>query len=160
MKTAVIIFLFLTNNEIDSKPAAKVIGGEVVESIESFPYQTAIFINKETSTAFCSGSILSSNYIVTCAHCLTNSDSASVFYGSEKLSALDFSKSQVVNSSNYRIHPEFTTFVNDIALIELPKAIEFTGSEKNVCLATKFLIRFFFKQTWFVRFRFRLRPTS
>lgn len=133
MKIIVItVLLFKLFAFAHSMPAkAKVIGSEVVESIESFPYQTAIFTqHDESRTAFCSGSILSESFVVTCAHCLVGSSYARVFYGSGKLSALDDTSSQTVNNTNYRIHPKYSSFVNDIALIELPVAIEFSGKTK------------------------------
>lgn len=150
MKSIVItVLLFRLFAFTLSMPAkAKVIGSAVVESIESFPYQTAIFAQKDESTAaFCSGSILSENFVLTCAHCLVGSSYASVFYGSRKLSALDNARSQIVNSTNYRIHPKYSEFINDIALIELPVAIEFSG-KKIFFLSETFDLKFFM-------FRFR-----
>lgn len=130
MNIFVYLLLVLGAAVINSAPTSKVIGGIVVESIKMFPYQTAIFaLQEENWAAFCSGSILSANFIVTCAHCLNGTHNASVFYGSELLSNLDFSMHQVVSSSNYRIHPKYSRFLNDIALMELPLAIKFSGND-------------------------------
>lgn len=102
------------------------IGGVEVESPLMFPYQTAIYARRDSGTSFCSGSILSSTFVITCAHCLTGSHSASIYFGSKRLSALDFSRNQVVPSENYRIHPEYSQLVNDVALIRI-SSIEFSG---------------------------------
>lgn len=130
MNIVVFILLLFGAVRINSIPASSVnnkVIGSIVASIEKFPYQTAIFAQQETVAVFCSGAILSANFVVTAAHCLVGSHNASVFYGSGKLSALDFDRNQVIPSSNYRIHPKYTTFFNDIALIELLWTIEFSG---------------------------------
>lgn len=116
----------------------KIIGSVEVDSITQFPYQTMIFARYDSSTMFSSGAILSSKYIVTCAHGLVGSSSSSIFYGSEKISNLDFSKNQVVLSENYRIHPNYSTYFNDIALIQMNFAIEFSGELKNISKISSF----------------------
>lgn len=107
--------------------APNVIGSFEVDSIERFPYQTVIYARRDSGTSISSGSILSAKYVMTCAHCLINSRNASVYYGSAKLSALDNEKSQVVGSENYRVHPSYSPFVNDIALILMNENIAFSG---------------------------------
>lgn len=105
----------------------KVVGGVKVDSITTFPYQTVIFARWQSGSTLSSGSILSSTFIITCAHCIKGSHNVSVFYGSEKISNLDYNKNQVVLSENYRIHPEYSTYFNDIALIKMNFAIKFSG---------------------------------
>lgn len=129
VKIAVVLFLcnlvIIHTNPISYK--SKAIGGFLVESPTVFPYQVAIFSRLETVSHFCSGSILNEKFIVTSAHCIEGSTSASIFYGINSIAAVDFSKNQVVDQANYRIHPNFTTFYDDIALIEMNFEIEFSG---------------------------------
>lgn len=143
MNQIVIVLLLINLAVIRSSPVnlkAKVMGAVEVESISRFPYQVAMFARFETGSAFCSGSILSSKFVVTCAHCLVavavqnlvSSNNASIFYGSGDLSNLDFETNQIVDKANYRIHPNYSEFKNDIALIEMNSAIEFNGMRKAI----------------------------
>lgn len=123
----------------------KVVGGVEVDSISEFPYQTAIFARWKTGSTLCSGSILSPKFVITCAHCIKGSHNVSVFYGSEKLSTLNYGKNQIVSSENYRIHPNYSTYFNDIALIKMNFDIEF--SSKFEKLLTFSYISFFISKT-------------
>lgn len=114
---------------IDINPM--VVGGVEVDSITTFPYQTLIFARWETGSTLSSGSILSAKFVITCAHCIKGSYNASIFYGSEKMSALDYNKNQIVLSENYRIHPDYSTYFNDIALIRMNFDIKFSGKKVN-----------------------------
>lgn len=131
MELKIIVVLFACNlvivktNPVSHK--SKAVGGFLVESPTIFPYQVAIFSRYETASHFCSGSILSKKTIVTSAHCIKGSSSASIFYGINSISSVDFSKNQVVDKENYKIHPNFTTFYDDVALIEMNFEIEFDG---------------------------------
>lgn len=118
-------FIVINANPVPYK--SKAIGGFLVDSPTIFPYQVAIFSRYESVSHFCSGSILSRKFIVTSAHCIEGSTSASIFYGINSISSVDFDKNQVVDKSNYKIHPNFTTFHDDIALIEINFEIEFSG---------------------------------
>lgn len=109
----------------------KAIGG-VEDSIIRFPYQVAMFVRFPSATKFCSGAIISKRLVVTCAHCLFGSNNVSIFYGSATLSNLDFDQNQVVDSENYRIHPQYELYVNDIAVITMNSAIVFSGKSFNI----------------------------
>lgn len=125
-----VIILFCFVNVILSSPfdkSAKVIGGIEVDASTKFPYQTANFARFSSGSVFCSGSILSRKTVITCAHCLVGSNNVSIYFGSENLSALDFSRNQIVSSENYQIHPNYASLVNDVALIVLNHQLMFNG---------------------------------
>lgn len=122
-----VIFKFTTIYASPIGISPMVFGGVEVDSITRFPYQTVIFARSSSGSSLSSGAILSPKYIITCAHCISGSNNVSVFYGSEKISSLDYNKNQVVLSENYRIHPEYSTFFNDIALIKMNFDIIFSG---------------------------------
>ena len=109
------------------KNVPNAIGGVEVESISWFPYQTAIYSRYDFRSNLCSGAIITEKLVITCAHCLVGSNQASVFYGSDNLAALDFSKNQVVEKTSYRIHPQYSQYINDVALIILNDIIVFNG---------------------------------
>jgi secreted trypsin-like serine protease len=128
-----------------SVSSAKVIGGIVVDSIAQFPYQVVIFARFPTGSMISSGAIISQKFVITCAHCISGSESASIFYGSQQLSDLDFDKNQIVSSENYRIHPTFSTYINDIAVIKLDYSIKFSG-RTTLSLEILNFDNFFFQQ--------------
>lgn len=134
MELKIITLLFACDLIVtDANPVSyksKAVGGFLVESPTIFPYQVAIFSRYETASHFCSGSILSKNFVITSAHCIEGSTSASIFYGINSIGAVDFSKNQVVDKTNYKIHPNFTTFHDDIAVIEMNFEFEFSGQLK------------------------------
>lgn len=107
---------------------SKVLRSTEVDLISQYPYQAGLFINSPNgNVALCSGSIISSMFILTCAHCINGSISTNIFYGSKDLSQPDFSKSQQVESTNYRIHPQYKKYENDMALLKLNYPITFSG---------------------------------
>lgn len=125
--------IFILCNLANSSPTKGLpyaIGGVEVESIYWFPYQTAIYARYDSGPTFCSGAILSKKSVITCAHCLAGSNNASVFYGSQNLSALDFTQNQVIDKSNYRIHTGYSQYVDDVAIIIMNVGIEFNGKSR------------------------------
>lgn len=105
----------------------RVIGSVEVDTIEDFPYQTLQFSRYESVTTLSSGAILSEKFVITCAHCIYNANNVSLFYGSTSISNLDYTNNQVILSENFIIHPNYSTFSNDIALIRLNVNLSFNG---------------------------------
>lgn len=65
------------------------------------------------------------------------------YFTAAEILDLDFCKNQVVGSENYRIHPEYSTFVNDVALIEMLMRIEFS-CKFSILFAFDYIFFFFF----------------
>lgn len=57
------------------KPIGRPTGGRVVggqlANPGQFPYQVALFVNMWLGTALCGGSLISENYVMTAAHCVS-----------------------------------------------------------------------------------------
>ncbi|CRL06804.1 CLUMA_CG019795, isoform A [Clunio marinus] len=141
MKTIFIIFFVYFPHFAHSsptKPQFRVIGGVEVLSANAFPYQSVIFARFDYGSSLSSGSILSEKFIITCAHCIINSKNVSIFYGSDNLSDLDYTRNQIVLSENYVIHPGYSPFVNDIALISLNKGIHFDETVQPLRLPNQY----------------------
>jgi len=115
-------------------PPAKdrIVGGEEATP-NQWPWQVALFVD---DSWFCGGSILSENYILTAAHCITGANSYDVMAGSHNIRADNEPHRVEVTSYKGWTHPEWdhVHLQNDIALIELPEPLEFNDYIKPACL--------------------------
>lgn len=107
----------------------KIVNGEIAEP-ETFAYQVAIILKKEgLGSLLCGGSVLTMRTILTAAHCLEGSSKGLVIMGSHELESNDTGiERRLVNSSAFRIHPDFDIrrAKFDVALIQLPEPVIFT----------------------------------
>lgn len=116
------------------KPASlsRIVGGESAGK-NTWGWAVALSINIGDGIALCGGAILSSSWIITAAHCISDVDTSeiTVFAGSNTL----FS-GQVQFVASIIIHPRYDndTNVNDIALIRLSSPLTMTNAVKTICV--------------------------
>ncbi|XP_061398827.1 serine protease SP24D-like [Musca vetustissima] len=103
-----------------------------------FPHQVAV---RSTSGSLCGGSIISENYILTAAHCVTSGlppvkksiASVIVKAGSTHLAR----GGQMLRISQIIVHPDYDDSENDIALVKLEKPLKFGETIKPISLASQ-----------------------
>ncbi|RKP38526.1 trypsin-like cysteine/serine peptidase domain-containing protein, partial [Dimargaris cristalligena] len=100
----------------------------------SFPFMSMLTIVMDESSFLCGASLLSKDYLITAAHCVTNNgipvSARSVTVGVGSNDAQDL-RSYKVN--RIHVHPDYDyeNVVNDLALIRLRRPLDFdSGPEK------------------------------
>jgi len=97
----------------------------------------AIFID---NSWFCGGTIISSSYILTAAHCVAAAHFYDVVAGIHNHRASEEAHRVEITSYTGIFHPEWDpsgSFHNDVALIELPEPLPLNDYIKPVCLPQK-----------------------
>lgn len=114
----------------------RIIGGE--EAVEGeVPWQVALFISDGETSRFCGGSIVSEDWVVSAAHCVTDGDEVitgahEVISGVLKLS--EAAAEHVVEVARIEVHPDYneasTGLEHDIALLKLSEPLDLDGSKR------------------------------
>ncbi|EFA04540.1 serine protease H101 [Tribolium castaneum] len=133
MKVLLLLFLCISAlNAIPYKssknqfPGLRIIGGQTAHTLQ-FPYAAAIYVQTPTLKHFCSGTLLSRQWILTAGQCVDGAILFQIFLGSISLKTNDPGQIEVA-TSNFVLHPDYNpmTLENDIGLIELRMPITFT----------------------------------
>ena len=115
-------------------PMPRIVGGHPT-TVNQFPYQVAIINNPYTAQniwndQFCGGSILSSRWILTAAHCMYGQQASGVAVAVGVTDLTHPQPGRVFLVDRIIVHPAYNaaTTQNDVALIHLTEAIDFAGS--------------------------------
>ncbi|XP_018563532.1 brachyurin [Anoplophora glabripennis] len=120
---------------VDLSPTIpRIIGGEEATPHE-FPFQVALVIN---GNSFCGGSLISSNYVLTAAHCAIAITTVDVILGAHNVTVAEDSQvyltgTEVILHENYNL----VTFQNDIALIKLSESVTLNDYIQTVPLPSR-----------------------
>uniref|UniRef100_A0A7G3B2N8 Putative trypsin-like serine protease n=1 Tax=Lutzomyia longipalpis TaxID=7200 RepID=A0A7G3B2N8_LUTLO len=103
-----------------------------------FPYQAALVVRLESENTICGGSLLSTKYVLTAAHCTDLSLYVTVYLGVHNLS--DYTEHtrvvQTVFRSDIIVHEQYNTsgYQNDVSVIKLPVPVAFSYAIQPVRL--------------------------
>jgi len=113
-------------------PSGRIVGGTEATP-HSYPWMAALFINDEW---FCGGTLISDEWVLTAAHCTTDATSATVMLGAHNVKEASEDGRLELATTTFITHEKYNPIVlhNDIALIRLPYALNFTDNIRPVCL--------------------------
>ncbi|KAK3875359.1 hypothetical protein Pcinc_019769 [Petrolisthes cinctipes] len=109
----------------------RIVGG-VEAAPHSWPHQVALFID---GMYFCGGSLISSEWVLTAAHCMDGAGSVEVVMGAHDITANE--PEQVsMTSTDFTVHENYNSFTikNDISVIRLPSPVSFDANINAVSL--------------------------
>lgn len=117
--------------------------GGTTPSRNDFLYKTAIYLYKADGINFCSGSIISTNFVITAAHCFPNITSGTIFAGVHDLQNEDPPYEWDFDRRHVIVHENFSerNFFNDIALLNVSSnPIVFSNRIQSVQIAPEMWI--------------------
>ncbi|BFG01387.1 serine protease SP24D-like [Drosophila madeirensis] len=118
----------------------RVVGGEDA-ALGQFPHQVSL---RNGGSHSCGGSILSRNYILTAAHCVTNVEDENGFHAPIAASRFTiragsndrFSGGVLIQVVEVIVHENYGKFLNDVALLRLESPLFYSNSIKAIDLPT------------------------
>jgi len=111
----------------------RIIGG-VTAKPKQYPWQVGLMNNINSEKSFCGGSLLSSDTVLTAAHCVQYQSSVIIAFPQDDVSLKDGIK---IRSSEIRIHPDYSSRGapnNDFAIVKLSRPVTFDDTVSPICL--------------------------
>ncbi|KAJ3656389.1 hypothetical protein Zmor_015471 [Zophobas morio] len=105
----------------------RIIGGQEAY-VGEFPYAAAICKSTAEGNYFCTGAVVSIEWVLTAGPCLDGAILFTILMGTHKLSGDDASIVIRLGTEHYVLHPDYnpSTLANDIGLIKFRGSITFT----------------------------------
>ncbi|GJQ66610.1 hypothetical protein Trydic_g4582 [Trypoxylus dichotomus] len=109
--------------DVEEPMFERIVGGQEAER-NSIPYQAGLIIQTDRGTFFCGGTLISTLYVLTAAHCLDRAEATQVRLGAHRIEENEPTQVRI-NASRWRQHERWNRdlLTNDIAVIELSQEV-------------------------------------
>ncbi|KAM7347493.1 transmembrane protease serine 9-like [Cochliomyia hominivorax] len=130
-------FVPVTQQALIYLPQPRIVGGQNAME-KQFPYQISLRI---FNRHICGGSIISKNFVVTAAHCVTITSKNKVrklpvSIMSIHAGSIEVNTGGIIRQvSEVKVHPNYENFNNDIAVIKMQEPLEWSEHIQQVSLA-------------------------
>uniref|UniRef100_A0A8C6SKT5 Coagulation factor IX n=1 Tax=Neogobius melanostomus TaxID=47308 RepID=A0A8C6SKT5_9GOBI len=125
--------------EYPRTPVKRIVGGHQVSPGE-LPWQVAL-IAHPSGRLFCGGSILSSRWVITAAHCLVEAPGPFIIRAGEHDLFISEGTEQDHEVLEHHIHPRYNSSVSlynhDIAMLYLRTPISFSSTARPICVGPR-----------------------
>uniref|UniRef100_A0A8C9QUW2 Peptidase S1 domain-containing protein n=1 Tax=Spermophilus dauricus TaxID=99837 RepID=A0A8C9QUW2_SPEDA len=138
IKTLSLSLSLSLSHHIQNSIQTRVVGGDNAVP-HSWPWQISLqYLKDDTWRHTCGGTLISSNFVLTAAHCISNTLTYRVALGKHDLT-VDEEGSLFVGVDTIYVHEKWNSFLvrNDIALIKLAEPVELSDTIQVACLPEK-----------------------
>ncbi|KAK7865648.1 hypothetical protein R5R35_006905 [Gryllus longicercus] len=115
-------------------PAPRVISG-IQATRGQFPYQVALYLN---GRSFCGGSLISTRWVLTAAHCASGISTFTVYLGAQNLNAANEEGRVIIETTSKIVHPSYSSLLisNDVAVVNLNQDVQLNNLIQTISLAS------------------------
>ena len=96
--------------------ASAIVGGSAAAEGE-FPFMASL--QDGTGLAFCGGSVVGANWVLTAAHCVPDGDASDLYVVTGRTNLSDTAKGQRIKVSKVYVNPAYANSAHDSALLQL-----------------------------------------
>ncbi|XP_017472249.1 PREDICTED: trypsin delta/gamma-like [Rhagoletis zephyria] len=114
-------------------PQSRIYGGQNA-AVGQFPYHVLVTRHGDGYIVVCGGAIISQNYVVTAAHCVDGYSPSDYWI---RAGTVNFNSGGVeIQVAEVKIHPDYSSFNYDIAVLRLSHSLDFNNNIKPIPLAS------------------------
>ncbi|XP_050096691.1 collagenase-like [Anopheles aquasalis] len=136
MKSLFVFALLLVAVSANIPRGQRVVGGDLA-TVGQFPYAVGLITRINILlTGQCSGSLVSANYILTAARCVSGIQNAVAVFAGVRINDPTEQGQVRITVDRFKIHPQYESEpdIYDVALIELPLPVPFSDRVRPVRL--------------------------